>query len=93
MPHYLARTRNGGIPTTTFKDGYQDFGGWQPFRVWCSPETGAHWASAAFAKKWVPELGLATSSERWTYGGTRVYFQRGHMTWAPWVGVKTVFTQ
>lgn len=89
----LARTRNGGIPTTTFKDGYQDFGGWQPFRVWYSPETGAHWASAAFAKKWVPELGLATSSERWTYGGTRVYFQRGHMTWAPWVGVKTVFTQ
>ncbi|MGW0159230.1 cellulase family glycosylhydrolase [Mycobacterium sp. NPDC003323] len=88
----LVRKRNM-LPKTSFKDGYQDFGGWQPFRVWYSPETGLHTASMEFAKKWVPELGLATSSERWTYRGTRVDFQRGHMTWVPWVGVKVVLTQ
>ncbi|CDQ45612.1 Cellulase (glycosyl hydrolase family 5) [Mycolicibacterium neoaurum] len=84
----LARSRNAGMPLTTFKDGYQDFGGWQPMRVWYSPATGAQWASGEFARNWVPALGLATVSERWTYGGTRVDFQNGYMMWVPWVGVK-----
>lgn len=81
------------LPKTSFKDGYQDFGGWQPFRVWYSPETGVHWASAEFGRKWVPELGLATSSEKWVNGATRVNFQRGVMTWRPFVGVKVYLSQ
>lgn len=83
----LARSRNA-TPTTTFANGYQDFGGWQPFRVWYSPATGAHWASAEFARKWVPALGMATSSEKWVNGSTRVNFERGYMTWTPFIGVR-----
>lgn len=81
------------LPKTSFKDGYQDFGGWQPFRAWYSPETGVQIASVAFAKKWTPDLGLATSSEKWVNGATRVTFQRGVMTWRPFVGVRVYRTQ
>lgn len=88
----LARSRNA-TPKTTFADGHQDFGGWQPFRVWYSPATGAHWASAEFARRWVPALGLATSSEKWVNGSTRVNFQRGYMTWTPWLGVRIYLTK
>ena len=83
----LARSRNA-TPKTTFVNGYQDFAGWQPFRIWYSAATGAHWASAEFARRWVPALGLATSSEKWVNGSTRVNFQRGYMTWTPWLGVR-----
>lgn len=88
----LARSQKA-TPTTTFKDGYQDFANWQRFRIWYSPETGAHWGSAEFAKKWVPALGLATSSEKWVNGATRVTFQRGVMTWRPFIGVKVYLSQ
>jgi polysaccharide biosynthesis protein PslG len=88
----LARSQKA-TPTTTFTDGYQDFVNWQRFRIWYSPETGAHWGSAEFAKKWVPALGLATSSEKWVNGATRVTFQRGVMTWRPFVGVKVYLSQ
>lgn len=84
----IARSRNA-LPTTTFKDGYQDFKGWQPFRAWYSPATGVQWASAEFARRWVPALGLATSSEKWVNGANRVNFQAGYMTWRPFVGVRT----
>ena len=88
----LVRRKNI-LPKTSFKDGFQDFGGWQPFRVWYSPETGVQTASVEFAKKWTPDLGLATSSEKWVNGATRVTFQRGVMTWRPFVGVKVYRTQ
>ncbi len=50
----------------SFKDGYQDFGGWQPFRAWYSPadrradcqcgvrqEMGSGTGAGDFLEKWV----------------------------------------
>ena len=81
-----------GVPITEFADGWQDFDAANDFRVWWSEATGAHWASAAFAQAWVPELGLATSDETYGNGMNRVDFEHGYMTWAPWVGVKVHLT-
>ena len=80
-------------PTSVFTDGYQDFVGSQGFRIWYSPETGAQWGGAEFVKKWVPALGLATSSQRWVNGVTRMDFQHGVMTWRPFIGVKVYPSQ
>jgi hypothetical protein len=88
----LARSQKA-VPKTSFKDGYQDFANWQGYRIWYSPETGANWAGPEFVKKWVPALGLATSSEKWVTGAKRVTFQRGVMTWQPFVGVRVYLTQ
>ncbi|MCV7283140.1 beta-galactosidase [Mycolicibacterium flavescens] len=77
-----------GVPKTPFANGFQDFDAPNAFRVWWSPATGAHWASAAFAQAWVPQLGLATSDETYLNGLNRVDFQNGYMTWQPWIGIK-----
>lgn len=87
----IAMQRNS-VPASVFANGQQDFTGGQAFRVWWSPETGAHWASSAFAQAWKPQLGLATSDERYVNGSNRVDFQHGYMVWAPWVGVKVYYT-
>jgi hypothetical protein len=88
----LARSQKA-TPTTAFTNGYQDFVGSQRLRIWYSPQTGAQWANAEFANKWVPALGLATSSQRWVNGANRVDFQRGVMTWRPFIGVKVYLSQ
>ena len=87
----IAMARNS-VPASLFANGQQDFTGGQAFRVWWSPETGAHWASSAFAQAWKPQLGLATSDERYVNGSNRVDFQHGYMVWAPWVGDKVYYT-
>ncbi|MHA3019791.1 cellulase family glycosylhydrolase [Mycobacterium sp. BMJ-28] len=88
----VARARRV-IPTTAFANGYQDFTGSTPVRIWYSPATGAHWGSREFVKAWVPQLGLATSDEKWTGASTRVTFENGSITWTPFVGAKVYFTQ
>ena len=87
----IAMARNS-VPASLFANGQQDFSGGSQFRVWWSPETGAHWASSAFAQAWKPQLGLATIDERYVNGTNRVDFQHGYMVWAPWVGVKVYYT-
>ncbi|MUL46799.1 cellulase family glycosylhydrolase [Mycobacterium sp. CBMA293] len=77
-----------GLPVGQFANGFQDFTSGQPFRVWWSPETGAHWATQGFAQAWKPQLGLATTDEHYVSGGSRVDFQNGYMMWVPWVGFK-----
>ncbi|MDR3663368.1 MAG: cellulase family glycosylhydrolase [Mycobacterium sp.] len=76
------------LPAGPFAGGFQDFTAAQPFRVWWSQETGAHWASQGFAQAYVPQLGLATSDEHYDNGTNRVDFQHGYMAWIPWVGMK-----
>ncbi len=88
----VARARRV-VPLTAFANGYQDFTGSTPVRVWYSPETGAHWGSKEFAKAWVPQLGLATSDETWVFGGKKIMFQNGSMTWAPLGGTKVWLNQ
>ncbi|MGB8406616.1 MAG: cellulase family glycosylhydrolase [Mycobacterium sp.] len=79
------------VPKSAFTDGYQDFGGGTPIRIWYSPTTGAHWASQAFAKAWVPRLGMATSNET-GFGATRVNFENGYITWTPFIGARVTLT-
>ncbi len=88
----VARARRV-TPTSAFANGYQDFSGSTPIRIWYSPATGAHWGSREFVKAWVPELGLATSDERWSGTSTKVTFERGSITWTPFVGTKVHLTQ
>lgn len=88
----LARSRKV-VPLTAFANGFQDFTGSTPVRVWYSPETGAHWGSKEFAKAWVPQLGLATSDEAWVGGGTKVSFQFGAITWTLFGGTKVWLNQ
>ena len=80
------------LPASLFANGFQDFSGAQPFRVWWSPETGAHWGSQGFAQAYVPQLGLATSDEHYDNGTNRMDFQHGYMAWIPWVGMKVYLT-
>lgn len=88
----LARSRKV-VPMAGFANGYQDFTGSTPVRVWYSPQTGAHWGSKAFAKAWVPQLGLATTDEAWVGGGTKVSFQNGSITWSLLGGTKVWLNQ
>jgi hypothetical protein len=81
-----------GVPATPFANGWQDFHGSFDFRIWWSQATGAHWAQAAFAQLWVPQLGLATSDQTNVSGGIRVNFQHGYMMWTAATGIKTYFT-
>lgn len=86
----LAITR-GGIPKSVFANGYQDFGGSSAMRIWYSEATGAHWAGSGVAKAWVPQLGLATGNET-GWGATRTNFERGYITWTPFIGAKVIMT-
>jgi len=87
----LARARQV-TPLGAFESGYQDFGGGTAVRVWYSEGTGAHWASMGFANAWTPQLGLATTDERWVNGGTQVDFEHGAIKWIPFVGFQTTLT-
>jgi polysaccharide biosynthesis protein PslG len=78
-----------GAPITPFVNGWQDFVGIAPFRIWWSTATGAHWAGAPFALAWVPRLGLATSDETPMNAGIRVDFEHGYMMWTSATGVRT----
>jgi hypothetical protein len=45
------------------------------------------------AAAYVPEVGLATSDKFTQSGSTaRMDFEHGHITWAPFVGVKVTIT-
>lgn len=78
------------IPTGPFANGTQAFE--KGIRIWWSEATGAHWLDGQMAAAWVPELGLATSDKYTENGTARMDFQHGYITWAPFVGVKVVFT-
>jgi hypothetical protein len=87
----LARTRKV-IPTIPFANGYQDFTGSTPIRIWYSQPTGAHWASGGIYKAWVPQLGLATTDEaRQSDGSSKVDFEHGRITWRPFAGAKVEY--
>lgn len=86
----LAITRKV-VPKSVFANGYQDFSGSSPIRIWYSEATGAHWAGTGVAKAWVPQLGLATSNES-GFGATRTNFQYGYISWTPFFGAKVVIT-
>jgi polysaccharide biosynthesis protein PslG len=81
-----------GVPYTPFTNGWQDFHGTFDFRIWWSQATGAHWAQAAFAQVWVPQLGLATSDQTNVNGGIRVNFEHGYMMWTAATGIKIYYT-
>jgi polysaccharide biosynthesis protein PslG len=49
-------------------------------------------ASAAIVKAWIPALGLATSDEVRGGLGSKVTFEHGTITWAPFVGAKVTQT-
>ncbi|MBI3214701.1 MAG: cellulase family glycosylhydrolase [Mycobacterium sp.] len=87
----LARARKV-TPASLFANGYQDFTGTTPIRIWYSPNTGAHWASKGLYSAWVPQLGLATSDETWALGGTKVEFEHGRITWVPFKGAKVTLS-
>ena len=78
------------LPVTDFANGYQDFNAANGPRIWYSSATGAHSASGVVAKAWIPALGLATSDEVRGGLGSKVVFQHGSITWAPFVGVKVI---
>jgi len=78
------------VPTSAFENGTQTFE--KGIRMWWSEATGARWLDGQMGAAWVPELGLATS-DKYTEGSTaRMDFEHGYITWAPFVGVKVVFT-
>jgi hypothetical protein len=78
------------VPTTQFANGMQTFENGNLF--WWSEATGAHWLDGQMAAAYVPELGLATSDKYTQSGTARMDFEHGYITWAPFVGVKVVFT-
>ena len=78
------------VPTSAFSDGTQTFG--NGIRMWWSEATGARWLDGQMAAAWVPELGLATSDKYTQNNVARMDFEHGYITWAPFVGVKVVFT-
>jgi hypothetical protein len=77
-------------PTTQFANGMQTFEKGNLF--WWSEATGAHWLDGQMAAAYVPRLGLATSDKYTQSGTTRMDFEHGYITWAPFVGVKVTFT-
>ena len=87
----VARSRKV-TPVSLFSDGYQDFTGNTPIRIWYSPATGAHWASKGLYSAWVPQLGLAISDEVASLGSSKVEFEHGRITWSLFGGVKVTLS-
>jgi len=79
------------IPKSVFTNGYQDFSGSTPVRIWYTPATGAHWGGMPFANAWTAQLGSATSNET-GFGLTRMNFEHGYITWTPFIGTKVFLT-
>ena len=91
-PNPLAQIALGKkvVPTSAFEDGTQTFE--KGIRMWWSQATGPRWLDGQMAAAWVPELGLATSDKYTQNNVARMDFEHGYITWAPFVGVKVVFT-